>query len=253
MSVLAAGLGLAVGLALGALGGGGSVLAVPSLVYLLGQSPHQATTASMIIVLVSSLAGLTAHARAGHVRVRDGLAFGMAGLLTSLISSAMAGGLPESVLLSGFAVVMAAAAVMMWRSGAGAPSESGERRSGESLLVRSIAAGGLVGVLIGIFGVGGGFLAVPALVSVVGLGMAEAVGTSLLVIALNAAAALAVRFTGSAVDWAVVLPFALSAALAAVAGQRVAHRFRAVTLQRGFAVLLLVLAVWVIVDQAVLH
>lgn len=252
MPFVAAFLGIAVGLALGLLGGGGSVLAVPSLVYVLGQTPHEATTGSLIIVIASSLAGVVAHAHAGRVKVRAGLGFGLAGLATSVASAAASKNLPETLLLVGFAAVMLAAAVTMWRSARLTDGPNRERTNAGTGL-RVVAAGAGVGVLIGLFGVGGGFLAVPALVAVAGFTMADAVGTSLLIIAINSAAALATRVAGSHVDWAVILPFAVAASVAAVVGQRSSARFRATTLQRAFAGLLVVLASWVLVDQLVLH
>lgn len=250
MPLVAAALGLAVGLVLGSLGGGGSVLAVPALVYVLGESPHEATTASLVIVVLSSLAGVVAHARAGRVKVRAGLLFGLAGLATSVLAAHYSTGLPDAVILVGFAVVMLGAAVVMWHSAGGRRPEAPARRASA---LRSVVAGAGVGVLIGVFGVGGGFLAVPALVAAAGFTFADAVGTSLLVIAVNSAAALATRSTGAHLDWAVIGPFALTASVAAVLGQRVASRVRAPVLQRAFAALLVLLAGWVLLDQLVLH
>lgn len=251
MGLVAVGLGLLVGLALGLLGGGGSVLAVPSLVYVLGQSPHEATTGSLIIIIASSLAGVMAHARAGRVQVRAGLGFGLAGLATSVLSAALSKGLPATVVLVGFAGVMLVAAVVMWRSATTAGATPHAANAGQTM--RTVLAGAGVGVLIGVFGVGGGFLAVPALVAVAGFTMPNAVGTSLLIIALNSSAALATRIAGSHVDWVVILPFAAAASLAAVLGQRLSNRFKAARLQQTFAGLLLVLAGWVLLDQLVLH
>ncbi len=97
---------------------------------------------------------------------------------------------------------------------------------------------------------GGGFLAVPALVAVAGFSMADAVGTSLLVIVVNSAAALATRFAGSDIQWDVVLPFALAASVGALVGQRASGRLSGPVLQRSFAVMLVLLATFVLVDQA---
>jgi len=248
---VAAALGLAVGLVLGSLGGGGSVLAVPALVYVLGESPHEATTASLVIVVLSSLAGVIAHARAGRVKVRAGLLFGLAGLATSVLASHFSAGLPDAVVLVGFGVVMLVAAVVMWRSSSGRGVTDVPVRTASAL--RSVLAGAGVGVLIGVFGVGGGFLAVPALVAAAGFTFADAVGTSLLVIVVNSAAALATRATGAHLEWAVIGPFAVTASVAAVLGQRVSSRVRAPVLQRAFAALLVVLAGWVLLVQLVLH
>lgn len=249
--MLAATLGLVVGVVLGTLGGGGSVLAVPALVYALGLSPHDATTGSLVIVASSSVAGALAHARHGHVRLRAGLAFAASGLLASVGAARLAVGLPDAVVLAGFAVVMAAAALVTWRAaGRTVLPDERPRRASTS---RTVGAGAAVGALIGVFGVGGGFLAVPALVAAAGFTMADAVGTSLVVIALNASAALATRATTSHVEWSVVVPFAAAAAVAAVAGQLLSTRVSAPALQRTFAALLASLAGWVLVDQLVLH
>ena len=247
MEWLSVPLGIVVGLALGALGGGGSVLAVPSLVYVLGETPHQATTASLLIVVLSSLVAVVGHARAGRVKVPAGLGFGLAGLVTSTATAALSKDLPGSLVLGGFAVVMLAAAVVLWR---------GSRRSGDDNTAgrsvsrwKPLAAGGGVGLLIGVFGVGGGFLAVPALVAAAGFSMADAVGTSLLVIVVNSAAALATRFAGSDIEWDVVVPFALAAGVGALVGQRASGRLSGPVLQRTFAVMLVLLATFVLVDQ----
>ncbi|WP_207025057.1 sulfite exporter TauE/SafE family protein [Phycicoccus sp. DTK01] len=249
--MLAAALGLVVGVVLGTLGGGGSVLAVPALVYALGLSPHDSTTGSLVIVVASSTAGALAHGRRGHVRLGRGLAFAASGLLTSVVAAHLSANLPDLLVLTGFAAVMAAAALVTWR-GAGRATVAADGPTHGSTL-RTVAAGAAVGALIGVFGVGGGFLAVPALVATAGFTMADAVGTSLVVIALNASAALATRATTSHVEWSVVGPFAAAAALAAVGGQLLSTRVSAPALQRTFAALLATLAGWVLVDQLVLH
>lgn len=244
-------LGLVVGLALGSLGGGGSVLAVPMLVYLLGESPHQATTASLLIVSISSTVALIAHGRAGHVKARAGLGFGLAGLVTATVSAAASTRLPEAVVLGGFAVVILAAAVTMWRtSGSGVDVTAAKPHPARRW--QTLAAGAGVGVLIGVFGVGGGFVAVPALVAVAGFSMADAVGTSLLVIVVNAVAALATRSAGSDIDWGVAIPFAVAASVGALGGQRLTTRVGGPVLQRVFAAVLLVLGTFVLVDQTLL-
>ncbi|MEU6994336.1 sulfite exporter TauE/SafE family protein [Streptomyces sp. NPDC046465] len=236
--------GAVVGLALGALGGGGSVLAVPALIYLLGFTPAAATTASLVIVTVTSLTALYAHARAGHVRWSAGAAFAAAGILPAAAAGAAAAHLPQPALTSAFAAIAALAAVKMLRPADTARSGSGAVHPG-----RAAGAGAGLGALTGLLGVGGGFLAVPALVTVLGFRMEAAVGTSLLVITANSLASLATR-SGAAVslDWAVVGPFIGAAILGAWDGKRLAAKVSGPRLQRVFAVVLLAVAAFMLAD-----
>ncbi|WP_225097772.1 sulfite exporter TauE/SafE family protein [Streptomyces sp. CoH27] len=244
--VLALVAGAVIGLALGALGGGGSVLAVPALIYLLGFTPVAATTAGLVIVALTSATALTAHARDGHVRWRAGLLFAAAGAGPAMLGSALATGLPAGALSAAFATVAGVAAARMLRPG-GEDDTAGEIRPGHAA-----AAGAGLGAVTGVLGVGGGFLAVPALVGVLGLRMREAVGTSLLVITLNSLAALGLRGgTVDHLDWAVVAPFAGAAVLGAWDGRRLAAKVKGSTLQRVFAVALLAAALAMLVDALV--
>ncbi|MGW1911549.1 sulfite exporter TauE/SafE family protein [Streptomyces sp. NPDC002076] len=238
--------GAVIGLALGALGGGGSVLAVPALIYLLGFTPVAATTASLVIVTVTSATALTAHARDGQVRWRTGLLFAAAGIGPAMLGGALAGRLPAAALTVAFAVVAAVAAVRMLRPRSD-PDGTVHVRPG-----RAAAAGAGLGAVTGVLGVGGGFLAVPALVNVLGIRMRAAVGTSLLVITVNSLAALAMR-TGRAdgLDWSVIGPFAGAAILGAWDGKRLSAKLSGRTLQRVFALVLLAVAGLMLVDAAV--
>ncbi|MFD8376646.1 sulfite exporter TauE/SafE family protein [Streptomyces sp. NPDC059688] len=240
---LALAAGAVIGLALGALGGGGSVLAVPALIYLLGFTPVAATTASLVIVTLTSATALTAHAREGHVRWRTGLLFAAAGIGPALLGGALAGHLPAAVLTVAFAAVAAAAAIRMLRPHT-ATDDVAAVRPGPAA-----TAGAGLGAVTGILGVGGGFLAVPALVDVLGMRMREAVGTSLLVITVNALAALTMRAgTADGLDWTVVGPFAGAAVLGAWDGKRLTAKLSGRTLQRAFALALLAVAGFMLVD-----
>ncbi|MEV5479403.1 MULTISPECIES: sulfite exporter TauE/SafE family protein [Streptomyces] len=236
--------GAVVGLALGALGGGGSVLAVPALVYLLGFTPAAATTASLIIVTATSLTALYAHARTGNVRWKAGALFAAAGLLPAAAAGAAASRLPQPVLTAAFAAIAALAAVKMLRPRAATgPAASGARPA------KAAGTGAGLGALTGLLGVGGGFLAVPALVAVLAFEMQAAVGTSLLVIAANSLASLATRgATTVGIDWAVIGPFAGAAILGAWDGKRLAAKVTGTLLQRTFAVVLLAVAVFMLID-----
>ncbi|WP_328869536.1 sulfite exporter TauE/SafE family protein [Streptomyces sp. NBC_00287] len=243
--ILALAAGAVVGLALGALGGGGSVLAVPALIYLLGFSPAAATTASLVIVIVTSATALCAHAREGRVRWRAGLAFAAAGIGPALLGGAVAGRIPQALLTAAFAVLAAVVAARMLRTSRPGPVV-GDRPLRPR---RAAAVGAGLGTVTGVLGVGGGFLAVPALVGGLGMRMRAAVGTSLLVITVNAVAALTLR-AGSieGLDWALVAPFAGAAVLGAWDGRRLAAKVSGGALQRIFALALLAVAAVMLLD-----
>ncbi|QCX74811.1 Sulfite exporter TauE/SafE [Streptomyces sp. YIM 121038] len=251
--VLALTAGAVVGLALGALGGGGSVLAVPALIYPLGFTPAAATTASLLIVAVTSVSALYAHARAGHVRWRAGGLFAGAGIPPAAAAGAAAGRLPQPVLTGAFAAVAGLAALRMLRPGAtGATGATGARGSGEVRPARAAGAGAALGALTGLLGVGGGFLVVPALVTVLAFEMRAATGTSLLVIAANSLASLATRGnTTAGLDWSVIAPFTGAAVLGAWDGKRLAARLSGPRLRQAFACVLLAVAAGMLLDVAV--
>ena len=241
--------GAVVGLALGGLGGGGSVLAVPALIYLLHFGPADATTAGLVIVTLTSVTALSGHARDGNVAWRTGLLFAAAGVVPAMLAGTLADRVPATALLVAFSVVAALAAARMLRSPATDPSGR------PSLPVRPAKAGAVgagLGAVTGFLGVGGGFLAVPALVGVLGLAMRRAVGTSLLVITVNSLAALGARAgTGMHLDWAVVGPFTAAAVLGAWDGKRLAGKVRGRTLQTLFAYVLLAVALFMFADALV--
>ena len=259
MLALAAAMGVLVGVTLGSLGGGGSILAVPALVYVLGQDVHAATTGSLVIVSISALTGMVAHARNGRVRVRAGLMFGALGIAGSLLGSRLSVTVAPAVLLTAFAALLlvAAAAMTLQRrrgkraavsDGPGAQAQSASApprrprlRAGVTLL---LAATG-VGLLTGFFGVGGGFVVVPALVVILGFPMHLAVGTSLLVMVINSGVALLARLDhGVELDWPVLAAFTLAAVFGSLLGSRVAARVRADRLSFAFTCLLVVVAAY---------
>lgn len=236
-------LALAVGLVLGSLGGGGAILTVPILTTLVGQSAHQATASSLVIVGSSSLVGMVPHLRAGRVKVADGLVFGLLGVVGAAIGSRLSVAVPAAVLMSAFSVLLLVVAVVMWRRRR--RPRSGDAGEGRGWAVRIAAASG-VGLLTGFFGVGGGFVIVPALVIVLGLPMKQAVATSLLVIAVNSATSLATRAaSGLELDWGLVLPFAALTVVGTLIGGRVAQRVDQRHLNLAFIVLLVLVALGV--------
>lgn len=255
-------LGLAIGLALGALGGGGSILAVPALVHVLGQDPVTATTSSLIIIGITSLLSLPAHYRAGRVRVGQGLTFGLLGGVGSFVGSSAARTVPTAVLMTAFALLMVVVAVLMLRAKGASGGSTGATASEPVIssrpfacscprLLKLVGAATLVGLLTGFLGVGGGFVLVPALVLVLDFTMPAAVGTSLLVIAVNSATALAARARGGLgdLDWPLVLGFAAAAVVGSLLGSLVSGRIPSHRLSQGFAVLVLAVAAFTAVQS----
>jgi uncharacterized membrane protein YfcA len=266
MLLIAIPAGLLIGLLLGTLGGGGSILTVPVLVYLLHQSPHAATAGSLLIVGITATVGMIVHRRAGRVRLALGITFGVLGVAGSYAGTRLSSGVPPGLLLSLFAGLMLAAAAAMMRrprrtaarceratwSPPAAARTSGRRRAGQrlggSMVLRRglkiiVAATG-VGLLTGFFG----FVIVPALVLALGFDMPAAVGTSLLVIAINSATALAARLGSLAgLDWALLGVFTAAALAGALAGNRVASRIDPSRLTTAFTVLLIAVAAYSLV------
>lgn len=254
-ALLASPLGFLIGLSLGALGGGGSILAVPALVYVAGQDPKGAVATSLVIVAAVSLFGMVPHWRAGRVRIGAGLAFAAAGVAGSLLGSAANGAVDPDVLLLAFSGVMVIAAVAMVRrrdtDRVTAPPGATRvaTRVDAGTVAKVLVAGSVVGVMTGFFGVGGGFVIVPALVLALRFPMVEAVGTSLLVIAINSLVALTARLGSGHLDWKVIGPFVVAGAFGVLAGSRLADRLDPNRLVRGFAVLLVVVAAYTAVDS----
>lgn len=263
-------LGVLIGLSLGALGGGGSILTVPALVYVLGESAHAATTSSLVIVGITAAVGAMGHARAGRVRWSAGTTFGLVGIAASFGGTYLNRMVAPNVLLLAFSALMLVAAFgMLHRAAASAPLRELVVVGGGSVpevITSSMAGGGVVphsrhtprlviaglgvGFLTGFLGVGGGFVIVPALTIGLGYAMQEAVGTSLLVIAINSAAALAARAGHETFHWAVIIPFALTAMLGSLAGKRVTDRVPSRSLTIAFASLTILVAVYVALRSA---
>lgn len=248
---LALGAGLLIGISLGALGGGGSILTVPALVYVLGEPAAGATTASLVIVGITALAGGLGHARAGRVRWGMGTAFALAGVLASVAGTALNRAVPANALLLAFAGLMVVAAIGMLAQSArpalaGAKPEPA-RNSPRAVAGKVVLAGVVVGFLTGFLGVGGGFVVVPALVLALRYPMPVAVGTSLLVIAINSVAALLARAGTEQFHWALIVPFTLAAIAGSYGGKLVADRVPGPALTRAFGALLIVVAGYVMV------
>lgn len=232
-----------IGLTLGLLGGGGSILTVPVLVYVLGFEAKPAIAMSLPVVGITSLIGAVLHRRLGNVRFATALTFGavtMAGALAGAKLSTFLDGAVQLVLL---AVVMLAAALSMLRGNRVEAETSAAPRLG--LLVPAALG---VGVITGLVGIGGGFLIVPALVLLARVPMRQAVGTSLLVIAMNSASGFLgyTRLGAVTPDWGFLAGFTAVAVVGALGGIALAARVPQATLKRAFAILLIAMGGFVL-------
>jgi uncharacterized membrane protein YfcA len=233
---------------MGALGGGGSILAVPVLVYALYLDPQAATSASLIIVGVTATVAAISHARAGRVDWRAALIFGALGIPASIGGSMLNRAVDPQVLLLAFAALMLVAAAAMYRRSRATETMSAPTSpTGPAQVARVVLVALAVGFLTGFLGVGGGFLIVPALVLAMGFGMPTAVGTSLVIISITSLAALVERAGHGAIAWEIVLPFTAAAIAGSLFGKRLSERVSAATLTRAFAVLLVLVAGYVAV------
>lgn len=251
MLIAAIVLSVLVGVVLGMLGGGGSILTVPILLYVLAMPAKQAIATSLFVVAVTSAAALLPYARRGLVAWRTGLAFGFGGMLGAYAGGRLSVFIPGPVLLIAFALMMAATAFAMLRRrdagpllGSMPPPESPRGTLGKVML-RGLA----VGTVTGVIGAGGGFLIVPALVLFGSMSMRRAVATSLFVISVQSLAGLAGHLRHVAIDYRIALLVAAAAVLGAVAGGYLARGVPARTLRVSFGWLMAVMSVLVIVRE----
>jgi uncharacterized membrane protein YfcA/uncharacterized membrane protein YedE/YeeE len=248
MIAVASALSLLVGLTLGLLGGGGSILMLPLLVYVAGSSPSTAVTLSLLVVTATSAAALWPHARAGHVQWRAGIPFGAAGMAGAYAGGLLSPSLPAWSILLGFGAVMLWAAFGMLRRGQ-ATTIAASQQEGRSSMPRVLVQGAGIGVIAGLVGAGGGFLVVPALVVLGGLPMRTAIGTSLLVITMQSAAGSVAHLQqGMALDWLLAAWTGLPALVGSLVGARLSSHVPQERLRRGFAWLVLVLGVLVSIE-----
>ncbi|MFI7582979.1 sulfite exporter TauE/SafE family protein [Kocuria sp. M1N1S27] len=239
-------LSVVIGLSLGLLGGGGSILTVPILTYVAGLDPKEAIAASLFVVGVTSAVSAVAHARRGRVKWRTGLVFGAAGMAGAFLGGLAGGHLPGTVLMIAFALMMLATSLAMLR---GRRNSTTETHEGELPLGKVVAEGLVVGLVTGLVGAGGGFLVVPALALLGGLPMPVAVGTSLVVIAMKSFAGLAGYLTAVSLDWGLVGAVTVAAVAGSFAGARLAGRIPEATLRQGFGVLVALMGVFVLVQE----
>lgn len=254
--VLALALGAVIGVLLGLLGGGGSIMAVPALVYVLGLGVEQAIPMSLFVVGTASAVGALPKIRAGQVQWRLAAVFAAAGIPATFIGSAIGRHLPQPALLIGFAIVMLLAGIRMLQDNRGTGTACTVGDSGinwRRCAPRSIPAGFLVGLLTGLFGVGGGFLIIPALVLMLGVEMPIAIGTSLLIIVANSVAGVLSHVTGTSIDWTMTAAFVGTAIVGSLIAGQVGTRLDTRRLQHWFAYLVFAVAAYVLVDTILLR
>lgn len=233
-------LGVTVGFLLGFFGGGGSLLAVPALVWGVGLAPQVSIAVSLAVVAPAAALGGATHARAGNVALRTAALFGAPAIAASYLAALLGRHIPDRPLLAGFSLLAAAAAVRMFLR----PPVASDLPPNTP---RAMAAGAVVGSITGLFGVGGGFIAVPALLLGLKLPMSKAVGTSLVVVAATAIAGLLARVADLYFD-PVLIGFGGMALLGVVGGSVASRLIRPDRLRKGFAVVLILVAVGTIVE-----
>lgn len=263
--------GLLVGLALGLTGGGGSIFAVPLLIYGLGVAPGAAIAISLVAVALTAASGAVEGLIRGVVERRAALILAVAGMLTAPFGVYLGRLVADNIIVVAFAVLMCVVAVRMLIRARGMPDQArivrsriaaeavadhgtvcrysgdGRLRLNAPCSAALLLAGAIVGVLSGFFGVGGGFLIVPALMLITEMGIHRAVATSLLVITLvGLSGVLSTLAAGRMIDWAIAWPFIVGGVLGMFGGRLLAQRLAGVTLQSIFALAMLAIAVFML-------
>jgi hypothetical protein len=247
--ILGVTLGFVVGVVLGLLGGGGSILAVPIFLYVFRVDPKPAIAMSLAVVGMSAFVGFLGHWRQGSVNLRVGLPFGVVAMAAAFLTARVSDRVPEVLQLSLFAIFAFTAAVIMLfdslRPVQRAPAPGATPHFTPVLGVEAVG----VGALTALIGAGGGFVIVPALVYLAGVPVREAVGSSLLIITLNALSGFAGYIGQEPIDWTLVGLFTGVAALGAVLGTRLNRHVSQVRIKQGFALLILTLGGYLVLRQ----
>lgn len=257
MIVLAGFFAVIIGVLVSLLGGGGSILTTPLMIYVLGFDPKQAIAASLLVVTFTSAFGLIFYARARRVNWRTGWIFGGASMVGAFIGGQIGSRLPAVVLLTAFSVMMAVTAVAMVR---GRRQMTAHAHTGLPI-IRILLDGLIVGLVTGLVGAGGGFLVVPALVLLGGLEMQMAVGTALLVVTMKSIAGFLgylLHFGGESFisinkdiigDWRPTVVITVCAVIGALIGSRISGRVHPEHLRKAFGWFVLVMAIYILVQQ----
>lgn len=255
-TLAALGFGALVGVALGLTGGGGSIFAVPLLIYGLGLAPVEAVPISLVVVATTALAGAVHSLREGLIVWTPTMLFALGGIVGAPAGIAVAGFVSPQWIVAGFGALALAVGALMWHGARAHPEQSaavrarsytggdgavcplspdGRLRLTTPCALALVAAGFATGMLSGLFGVGGGFLIVPALVLVTRMGVHRAVAVSLVIISIIGFAGAVSVVWQRGLEWGVLVPFAAGGIVAILAMRRVAGRVAGPVLQRVFA------------------
>jgi uncharacterized protein len=245
VNLLGLALSLLVGVSLGLLGGGGSILTLPILMYAFGLEEKAAIATSLIVVGTTSAFAVISHARAGNVEWRTGLLFAAAGSVGAFVGGYLADFIPGAWLVNGFLVMMVATAFAMFRG----RKEVRPAEHGRGAILKILGEGLVVGLVTGLVGAGGGFLVVPALALLGGLPMPKAVGTSLVVIAIKSLFGYLGHATHVAIDPVIAAEVSVAAVVGSVLGGFLAPKVPAVALRKGFGAFVLVMAAYMGAQQ----
>lgn len=246
MIALTVGLAVFVGISLGLLGGGGSILTVPLLAYVAGLDPKQAIATSLLVVGVTSAVGAVTHARAGRVRWKVAAVFGAAAMVGAYTGGRLARFVPGNILLIAFSMIMIFAAMAMLRG----RKDLGDESAGRLPVAKIVLQGATVGLISGLVGAGGGFLLVPALALLGGLPMPAAVGTSLVVISMQSFAGFAGHLSGESIDWKLAGMVTAAAVIGSLIGGRLTDYVEPATLRKAFGWFVLAMAALVLAEEA---
>lgn len=239
--LLGVSLGFVVGIVLGLLGGGGSILAVPIFLYAFRVEPESAFPMSLAVVGMSAFIGFLGHWRQGSVNLRVGLPFAAVAAVAAFVTARLAHNVPNNIRLTLFALFAFSAAIIMLfdslRAVKPGAEPSGEPHFTPALAIEAVG----VGALTALIGAGGGFVIVPALVYLAGVPVKQAIGSSLLIITLNSLSGFAGSIGLVPIDWSLVGIFTGVAAVGAIIGARLNPYVPQVRIKQGFALLILVL------------
>lgn len=241
--VLALVSGVFIGAVLGFIGAGGAMLTVPILIYLFGFTPVHATTAALLVVFLAAAFGLVPKLKSGDVQIKIALSIWSLGLITNLGGAIIAKHLSDSVIITGFAIILTLAGLSMLRS------PIAEQTEKKIPLIALIPIALLIGSMTGIFGIGGGFLAIPVLVIFFHTPQIKAAGTSLFIIAINCLTALIGRQSlWHEIDWKIPALISISAITVSIFGSHHSSKVPTAILRKSFAYLLFAIAVFSIIE-----